>query len=186
LAEAWRGHGLAVWFDQDELRGGDSWDQKLRRQIKACARFVPVVSAATPERREGYLRLEWKLVAERAHLMAEGVPFFAPVVVDGTKEANALVPADFMKVQWTRPPGAQVTLDFAEHVKRLLARTEVARVSRTVSLGNTGQETRATGTEGNTGWKARAMPRGRGRAALLRIARKRGAYRRRFTISSTS
>lgn len=160
IADALRGHGLEVWFDHDELRGGEAWDQKLRRQITACARFVPVVSANTKERREGYFRLEWKLAAERTHRMAEGVAFIAPVVIDETKEANALVPAEFMRVQWTRLPGARVTLEFAEHVKRLLAPTEVARVSRTVSLGNTGQETRAT-------------PKGRGRAALLRIARKR-------------
>ena len=134
---------------------------------------MPVESANAPERCGGYFRLEWKLAAERAHLMAEGVPFIAPVVIDETKEANALVPAEFMRVQWTQLADARVTLEFAEHVKRLLAPTEVPWVSRTVSLGNTGQETRAT-------------PRGRARAALFRIARKRGSYRRRFTISSTS
>jgi TolB-like protein len=135
-----------VWFDQDELRGGEAWDRKLRGQIKECALFVPVVSANTQERREGYFRLEWKLASERTHLMAEGVPFIAPVVIDETKEANALVPAEFMRVQWTRLPGAKVTPEFAEQVKRLLAPAEVARVSRPVSVAktNTGQETRAT------------------------------------------
>jgi hypothetical protein len=47
IAEALRSHGPEVWFDQDELRGGEAWDQKLRRQIKECALFVPVVSANT-------------------------------------------------------------------------------------------------------------------------------------------
>ena len=37
LAAALRGAGVDVWFDQSELRGGDAWDQKLRRQIKDCA-----------------------------------------------------------------------------------------------------------------------------------------------------
>ncbi len=109
-----RSHGFEVWFDQDELRGGEAWDRKLRGQIKECALFVPVVSAHTQERREGYFRLEWKLAAERTHLMAEGVPFIAPVVIDETKEANALVPSEFMRVQWTRLPGAKVTPEFAE------------------------------------------------------------------------
>jgi len=151
IAEALRSHGLEVWFDQDELRGGDSWDQKLRRQIKECALFLPVVSANTQERREGYFRLEWKLAAERTHLMAEGVPFIAPVVIDETKEANALVPAEFMRVQWTRLLGAKVTPDFAEQVKRLLAPpSEVARVSRPVGAAkaDTVHETRATAKVG--------------------------------------
>lgn len=129
IAEALRSHGFEVWFDQDELRGGEAWDQKLRRQIKECALFVPVVSANTQERREGYFRLEWKLASERTHLMAEGVPFIAPVVIDETKEAAALVPAEFMRVQWTRLRqgyGGQALDDtrveaFCEQVKRLLA-----------------------------------------------------------------
>lgn len=27
------------------LRGGDAWDAKIRRQIKKCALFAPVISA---------------------------------------------------------------------------------------------------------------------------------------------
>src|SRR5688572_32736173 len=34
IAEALRGFGIEVWFDLCELRGGDVWDQKIRRQIK--------------------------------------------------------------------------------------------------------------------------------------------------------
>ena len=33
LAEALRAEGVEVWFDQSELKGGDTWDQKIRRQI---------------------------------------------------------------------------------------------------------------------------------------------------------
>jgi hypothetical protein len=41
LAEALRASGVAVWFDQSELRGGDAWDAHIRRQIAACALFMP-------------------------------------------------------------------------------------------------------------------------------------------------
>src|SRR5437899_8168805 len=81
LAEALRSSGVEVWFDQSELRGGDAWDQNIRRQIKDCALFLPVISAHTQARGEGYFRLEWKLAVERTHLMAEGVPFLAPIVI---------------------------------------------------------------------------------------------------------
>ena len=120
LADALRSSGLEVWFDQNELRGGDTWDQKIRRQIKECALFVPLISGNTQDRKEGYFRLEWKLAAERTHLMAEGVPFIAPVVVDATTEGSAIVPSEFMRVQWTRLPGALATPQFIEQVKRLL------------------------------------------------------------------
>ena len=87
IAEALRSQGIEVWFDQNELRGGDAWDQTIRRQIKECALFVPIISEHTQERGEGYFRLEWKLAVERTHLMAEGVPFLAPTAIDDTAEA---------------------------------------------------------------------------------------------------
>ena len=36
ICEALRAAGIEVWFDQSELRGGDAWDQSIRKQIKTC------------------------------------------------------------------------------------------------------------------------------------------------------
>ncbi len=46
ICESLRAVGVELWFDQTELVGGDAWDQKIRRQIKECVLFVPVISAA--------------------------------------------------------------------------------------------------------------------------------------------
>lgn len=102
LRDALRAAGLEVWFDQSELRGGDAWDQSIRKQIKECALFVPVISSNTQARPEGYFRLEWRLADQRTHLMAKGIPFILPVATDGMSEAGALVPDAFMEVQWTK------------------------------------------------------------------------------------
>ncbi len=120
IAETLRAAGIEVWFDKDELVGGDAWDAKIRGQIASCALFVPVISAATQARREGYFRLEWKLADERTHLMAEGTPFLLPVTIDATTERGALVPKSFMAVQWTRAPGGEAPPAFANRVKTLL------------------------------------------------------------------
>ena len=120
-AEALRSNGVEVWFDLNELRGGDAWDQKIRKQIKACTLFLPVISARTQERSEGYFRLEWKLAVERTHLMAEGVPFLVPLVVDETSDSGAVVPPEFLRVQWMRLQGGLPSQQFVEHVKSLLA-----------------------------------------------------------------
>ena len=120
IAEALRSNGVEVWFDQSELRGGDAWDQKIRRQIDACTLFVPVVSRSTEERGKGYFRLEWKLAVEQTHLLMEGVPFLVPVVVDDTPDSTPAVPPEFRRVQWTRMPGALPSPQFVEHVKALL------------------------------------------------------------------
>lgn len=120
IADALRAVGVEVWFDQRELRGGDAWDQKIRSQIRDCALFMPVISAVTQERAEGYFRLEWKLAAERTHLMADGVPFIVPIDIDGAAEGGAAVPVEFMRVQWTRLSEGRPTPDFTAQVKRLL------------------------------------------------------------------
>ena len=120
IADALRAFGVEVWFDMSELRGGDVWDQKIRRQIKECALFMPVISGQSEQRGEGYFRLEWKLAVERTHLLAEDRPFLFPVVVDDTTESSASVPEQFLKSQWTRLPGGEPTPQFVEQVKRLL------------------------------------------------------------------
>ena len=120
LASGLRAAGVEVWFDQNELVGGDAWDAKIRGQIASCALFVPVISAATQARREGYFRLEWKLADERTHQMAEGTPFLLPVVIDDTKDREALVPKSFLGVQWTRLPAGKTSVAFCTRVKTLL------------------------------------------------------------------
>src|SRR5437763_7179302 len=120
IAEALRSSGLEVWFDENELRGGDAWDQKIRRQINDCALFLAVISQHTESRAKGYFRLEWKLAVEQTHMLLAGVPFVVPVVVDDTSESAAAVPSEFLRVQWTRLPGALPTPQFVEQVKRLL------------------------------------------------------------------
>ena len=121
IADALRAAGIEVWFDQRELRGGDAWDQKIRHQIRDCALFVPIISANTDARPEGYFRLEWKLAVDRSHLMADDEPFLIPVVVDGIRDATARVPDRFRQVQWTRLPSGETPPAVVERVSRLLA-----------------------------------------------------------------
>jgi TolB-like protein len=121
ISEALRAAGIEVFLDQSELRGGDAWDQKIRREIRDCALFVPVISVNTASRLEGYFRLEWKLAVDRSHLMAAEKPFLLPVVIDATQESNAHVPDRFREVQWTRLPGGDTSPTFVEGVRRLLS-----------------------------------------------------------------
>jgi hypothetical protein len=102
ICEALQAHGIEVWFDQSELRGGDAWDQKIRRQIKDCALFIPIISSHTQARAEGYFRLEWRLADQRTYLMGRNRAFIVPVCVDDTPDADADVPDSFSAVQWTR------------------------------------------------------------------------------------
>jgi TolB-like protein/Flp pilus assembly protein TadD len=121
IGEALRAAGLEVWFDQSELRGGDAWDQLIRRRIRECRLFVPIISAHTQARLEGYFRLEWRLAVERSHLMADGRAFIVPAAIDSVDERAAEVPEAFRAVQWTQLPGGLATPAFIARVAHLLA-----------------------------------------------------------------
>jgi TolB-like protein/Flp pilus assembly protein TadD len=133
ICEALRAAGIEVWFDQSELRGGDAWDQSIRKQIKTCALFLPVISHTTHDRREGYFRLEWKLAVDRCHLMDADMAFLLPVVIDDTRDADERVPERFREVQWTRLPGGETPPVFVERVQRLLSGEQAQKPTRSAS-----------------------------------------------------
>lgn len=120
ICEALQTAGIEVWFDQSELRGGDAWDQKIKKQIRECSLFIPLISANTNARAEGYFRLEWKLAVDRSHLMADDAPFLVPALLDEIPDAAARVPDRFREVQWTRLLTADAPAAFAARVKALL------------------------------------------------------------------
>jgi TolB-like protein/Tfp pilus assembly protein PilF len=133
ICEALRAAGIEVWFDQSELRGGDAWDQSIRKQIKTCALFLPVISWNTHDRVEGYFRLEWKLAVDRSHLIAADQPFLLPVVIDGTRDDDERVPERFREVQWTHLPDGVTHAAFVERVRRLLSGELSQEPTRTAS-----------------------------------------------------
>ena len=121
ICDALRAAGIEVFLDQSELRGGDAWDQKIRREIHDCALFIPVISANTASRHEGYFRLEWDLADQRTHMIARSRVFVVPVCLDATTQLAADVPESFQRAQWTRLPGGVTPAAFVERVRRLLS-----------------------------------------------------------------
>jgi TolB-like protein len=120
LCNGLRATGIEVWFDRSELRGGDAWDAAIRKQVKDCTLFIPLISASTDARSEGYFRREWNLAVTRMLDMAEDQPFLLPVAIDETSETKARVPDRFRERQWTRLPGGVACAEFAARVARLL------------------------------------------------------------------
>jgi hypothetical protein len=109
--------GLVTWFDLDRLEGGDEFDRKIRTNIARCSYFVPIVSATTQRRLEGYFRREWSYAVDRSLNIADGAVFILPVCIDDTSEAAALVPEKFRALHMSRLPGGEPTPEF---LRRLL------------------------------------------------------------------
>jgi TolB-like protein len=150
ICEALRAAGIEVWFDQSELRGGDAWDQRIRREIRDCALFVPIISGNTQARSEGYFRLEWHLADQRTHLMGKNRAFLVPVCVDDTRDADADIPDSFAAVQWTHLPEGKTLLAFVERVARLLSLDKSAAPAPTLPAGGSSAAVLPSASAGQT------------------------------------
>jgi hypothetical protein len=113
--------GLTTWFDLDRLEGGDDYDRKIRANIGRCSYFVPVISAGTQRRLEGFFRREWSYAVDRSRSIAEGAVFILPVCIDDTPEGAALVPEKFRALHITRLPGGEPTPDFLRRLQELFS-----------------------------------------------------------------
>jgi adenylate cyclase len=156
IGESLRAAGIEVWFDRSELRGGDVWDQKIRQQIRDCALFLPIISANTAARGEGYFRVEWALAEQRAQRMARNRTFIVPVCVDGTPEGGADVPEAFTRVQWTRVPGGKVPAQFPARIAALLESHGIAADAAASAPASAG----ASSGAGSSGFGASATAPG--------------------------
>jgi TolB-like protein/tetratricopeptide (TPR) repeat protein len=155
ISGALRAAGIQVWFDQSALRGGDVWDQTIRKQIKTCVLFIPVVSRHTHERDEGYFRLEWKLAVDRSHLMTGNKAFLLPVVVDDTREDDENVPDKFREVHWTRLPGGETPPAFVAWIQKLLIPDAPTRAAAPTLSGST--VARASNRSLHPNWPSNAV-----------------------------
>jgi hypothetical protein len=109
--------GITTWFDMDRLEAGDDYDRKIQRNIARCSYFIPVVSANTQRRLEGYFRREWSYALDRVRNMADGAIFILPVTVDATQAGDALVPDKFKALHFNQLPGGEVPAEFAERLR---------------------------------------------------------------------
>ncbi len=157
ICEALRAAGIEVWFDQSELRGGEVWDQSIRKQIKSCALFLPVISRNSHNRDEGYFRLEWKLAVDRCYLMAADKAFLLPVVIDDTRDDDERVPERFRDVHWTHLPDGVTPTAFVERVRQLLAGELSQQTAGTASAAARMSAAAPAGKPMSVSWRAKAL-----------------------------
>jgi len=155
ICDALGAAGIDVWFDQSELRGGDAWDRQIRKQIHDCALFIPIISANSQARLEGYFRLEWKLAVERTQLMSDRVAFLVPVNIDDTGDAQADVPERFRAVQWTRLPGGETPPAFVERIQRLLSPAALPARAAATQVPPGTPAVQSLGNAGPSPWRTR-------------------------------
>ncbi len=113
--------GIRTWFDMERLEGGDDYDHKIQKNISRCSYFIPIISATTEKRTEGYFRREWSYAIDRTRNMAEGSIFILPVCIDDTNATTARVPDKFRAVHVTPASGGDPPGAFVQRLQELLA-----------------------------------------------------------------
>ncbi|MBI5768639.1 MAG: toll/interleukin-1 receptor domain-containing protein [Verrucomicrobia bacterium] len=111
--------GIPAWFDMERLEGGDDFAHRIRSNIARCGFFLPVISANTQRRVEGWFRREWSWAVDRTEAMADGARFILPVCVDDTDAGAALVPAKIKALHFTRLPAGEMTTEFTNRLREL-------------------------------------------------------------------
>ena len=114
--------GITTWFDVDRLEAGDDYDRKIQSNIARCSYFLPVISATTQRRHEGYFRREWSYALDRVRNMADGALFILPITIDATPAATALVPDRFKSLHFSQLPGGEVPAEFAQRLQDFMRR----------------------------------------------------------------
>lgn len=122
--------GDVAWFDKSALKPGDNWDQQLRCAVQRCGLFLPLLSASTEQRTEGYFRLEWSEAAERSRRIL-GKKFIFPIIVDsdyaGGMGRYALVPEAFKAFQYCHAPGGRISDELRAELREQLRALRRAR-----------------------------------------------------------
>ena len=124
--------GDVAWFDKSALKPGDSWEQQILSAIQRCAIFVPLLSANTENRTEGYFRREWDEAAERSRRI-QGRKFIFPVVIDAEFRGMGgytLAPPQFQTYQYSHAPQGELTEvlkgEISEQLRALRGRTRIS------------------------------------------------------------
>lgn len=123
LKEALDRAGVDVFFDRDQLQGGDKWLPKLERNIHDCSLFIPVVSGNTLTLERRYFKFEWnQALLEAKQALSEEI-FLFPVLIDDTK-----LPVEFKDCQSMALASGGPTPAFVERVKQLQRKYREARL----------------------------------------------------------
>ena len=82
VSEALQASGINTWLDENELRGGDSWDEMIRRTLREVDYVLVLQSKSLRDKDIGYVNREISIALDRQAEYRPPRRFVIPVVVD--------------------------------------------------------------------------------------------------------
>jgi hypothetical protein len=128
LCDALEEAKIDAWFDRQQLKAGDDWEKKIRKNIIKCSLFMPVISQSVVSRATGRenFRDEWGWAIERlGKYTGLDLPFIVPVVIDDTRLEQAEgIPEQFTCKQAAQLPDGKTTGEFIDGVRKMVRETQ--------------------------------------------------------------
>lgn len=98
IQEQLHARNVGTWRDQQDLRGGEKWDQRIKKVLKDQVHYVLVLQTPNMlQRPEAYIHKEIAVALERQDRFDEGIPFLIPAILEpcaGLERLNHLQRAD--------------------------------------------------------------------------------------------
>jgi hypothetical protein len=128
IRDALESRGIDVWLDRDQLLGGDEYERKIERYVNTCSLFMPLISATTESREDGFFRKEWSWALRKLpDFTGSGRQFLFPVVIDEVNPYVAKVPEEFKRVQFTSVDDPSGDAQFLNRVEWLYSKSRDAK-----------------------------------------------------------
>ena len=81
--------GVRVWFDKDELLGGQDWEREISAQIRKCDLFLVCLSSRSIDRR-GYFHKEIRIALDVAMTIPPAQLYMIPIRLDACEIPSEL------------------------------------------------------------------------------------------------
>ena len=87
-------NGVTVFFDDDELKTGDKFNQVIRKNIKECKYFIPIISRNAIEDQSRYVYAkEWNAAIVLNDFSEDPKsPVICPFIIDDTQPTDSRIP----------------------------------------------------------------------------------------------
>ena len=133
VRDALEAAGINVWLDRHQLQGGDEYERKIKRYIKTCSLFMPLISETTESRPSGFFRKEWRYALDRLpDFTGSDRHFLFPVVIGDINLYDATVPDEFKRYHFIRLTDKAPNMDFINNV-RIQYEKAIANAGKRVS-----------------------------------------------------
>jgi hypothetical protein len=120
------GKGTA-WFDKKKLRVGEDFDEIIKKRIKQCKRFMPLISKHVLTAEDRYVKKEWDFACKVYEVDWNSAgEYISPIIIDDTNpyndnKENQLIPNEFKQKHAININSS----DFEKELKELIRKCRI-------------------------------------------------------------